>query len=220
MRPVLPSEVVGAAPSPVAPGGSTPGPPTSLWVLLTANLVPLAGVLLLGWDLGLVLLLYWAESAVILAFSLVKLALTAGWGALFLIPFFIVHAGIFMLVHLIFLVTLFVDEPQAGWPSMARDLLLALTAFVVSHGYSFWANFRRRGESFKGHGDVMGAFYKRIVVMHLTIIFGAFLTFALGSPVWALVLLIALKTGIDGGAHLWERRRHAAPVGTGPPTAS
>jgi hypothetical protein len=201
--------------------GGTEGPPTSLWVLLAANAVPLLGILFLGWDLGLVMLLYWAESAVILAFSLAKLAVTAGWGALFLVPFFVVHAGLFMVVHLVFLVVLFVDEPASGWLSLVRDLGLALVPFVVSHGYSFWANFRRRGESFTGHGDVMGAFYKRIVVMHLTIIFGAFLTFSLGSPVWAVVLLVALKTAVDAGAHLLERRRHGkGPALASAPTAS
>ncbi|HUR26148.1 MAG TPA: DUF6498-containing protein [Candidatus Thermoplasmatota archaeon] len=229
MAPVLPNEVVGAAPVPVPvpvpvaePDGPDPaeGPPASLWVLLAANLVPLLGVLLFGWDLGLVMLLYWAESAVILAFSLAKLAITAGWGALFLIPFFVVHAGLFMVVHLVFLVVLFVREPEAGWLSLARDLAIALAAFAISHGYSFWANFRQGGESFKGHGDVMGAFYKRIVVMHLTIIFGAFLTFSLGSPVWAVVLLVALKTAVDAGAHLLERRRHSKAAPADAPTTS
>src|SRR5687768_334661 len=85
--------------------------PSSVWVLVATNLLPLAGVLLFGWDLGLILLLYWAESAVILAFSLGKLALTAGVAALFLVPFFLVHAGGFMGVHLVFLLVLFVDRP-------------------------------------------------------------------------------------------------------------
>ncbi|MFA5943847.1 MAG: DUF6498-containing protein [Candidatus Thermoplasmatota archaeon] len=184
------------------------GTPASLWVLLAANGVPLIGVLFFGWDLGLVLLLYWAESAVLLFFSLVKLAITSGRAALALIPFFLVHAGLFMGGHLLFLLALFVEEPSGGWSALLRDIVLVLPVFVVSHGYSFFANFRRRGESFKGHGDVMAAFYKRIVVMHLTIIFGAFLTFGLGSPVWAVVLLVALKTGIDGVSHLRERKRH------------
>jgi Family of unknown function (DUF6498) len=215
MAQALEDEVVGEAPVPVVDDGQRTTPPTSLWVLVAANVVPLVGVLLFGWDLGLVLLLYWAESAVVLFFSLLKLAFTAGLGALFLIPFFIVHAGLFMGVHLVFLFALFVKEPAGGWMTLTRDVGIALLAFVVSHGYSFIANFRRRGESFKGNGDVMGGFYRRIVVMHLTIIFGAFLMVGLGSPVWALVLLVAIKTAADGGAHLWERRRHAKPAAVG-----
>lgn len=210
MRPVLPSEVVGAAPRVLpADHGGRQQLPSSLWVLVAANAVPLIGVLVLGWDLGLVLLLYWAESAVILAFSLAKLAATAGLAALFLVPFFMVHAGMFMGVHLVFLLALFVEEPARGWLSLARDMSIAWIALVLSHGYSFWANFRRRGESFNGHGEAMGAFYKRVVVMHLTILFGGFLTLGLGSPVWAVAMLVALKTGVDAWAHLLERRRHA-----------
>lgn len=194
--------------------------PSSLWVLLAANAIPLAGVLFFGWDLGLVLLLYWAESAVLLFFSLLKLAMTAGLAAVALIPFFMVHAGMFMGGHLVFLVAVFVEEPAEGWSSLVREIAWILPVFVASHGYSFWANFRRKGESYKGHGDVMAAFYRRIVVMHLTIIFGAFLIFGLGSPIWAVVLLVVLKTLADGWSHLWERRRNAPPLGTGPPSPS
>lgn len=220
----LPNERVGAAPVPVPPAVAEPSAdpmatPTSLWFLLAANLLPLVGVIAFGWDLFLVLLLYWAESAVILLFSLLKLPFTSGLGALFLVPFFLVHAGMFMGVHLLFLV-LFFGEGQP-WRSLARDVALVLVAFLVSHGHSFVANFRRKGESFKGHGDVMASFYKRIVVMHLTILFGGFLTMSLGSPVWAVVLLVALKTAVDAWAHLRERKRHATrSVPSAAPAAS
>jgi hypothetical protein len=193
----------------VVEGPPGQGPPTSLWVLLAANVVPLVGVLFFGWDLGLVLLLYWAESAVLLVFSLAKVAMTSGLGAFFLVPFFIVHAGMFMAGHLVFLLAIFVETPEGGWLALVREVAWVLPVFVASHGYSFASNFRRKGEAFKGQGDAMAAFYKRIVVMHLTIIFGAFLTVGLGSPVWGVVLLVALKTGTDAWAHLAERRRHA-----------
>jgi hypothetical protein len=47
--------------------------------------------------------------------------------------------------------------------------------------------------------------YRRIVVMHITIIFGGWFILALGAPAWALVLLVGLKTGVDLAAH---RREH------------
>lgn len=193
--------------------------PASVWVLVASNLVPLLGVLLLGWDLGLVLLLYWAESAVILAFSLAKLASTAGLAALFLVPFFMVHAGGFMAVHLVFLLTLFVDRPDAGWDSLAADLGLGLLALAASHGYSFWANFRRRRETYAKPQEVMTGFYGRVVVLHLTILFGGWVVLLLDEPAGALALLVLLKTAADVAAHLRERRRHppaAAPVQAAP----
>jgi hypothetical protein len=194
--------------------------PPSAWVLVFSNLLPLAGVLYLGWDLGLVLLLYWAESAVILAFSLAKLAMRAGLAAIALVPFFLVHAGGFMGVHLMFLLFLFVDV-DGGVPSVARELAWPLAVLALSHGFSFWANDRRKGEAYGKPQDVMGAFYARVVVMHLAIVFGGWIVALLGQPAGALVILVVLKTGIDLAAHLRERRRHAPADGEAPaPSAS
>ena len=178
-----------------------------LAALGAANLVPLLGVVAFGWDLGMVFLLYWAESAVILAFSLVKVALVARLGALFLIPFFLVHAGMFMGVHLVFLLTLFVDRPDAGWGALARDLAVGIAVLFASHLASFVANAVRRHERAANAQAVMAGFYARVVVMHLTILLGGFLTLALGSPRWALALLVVLKTAADAVAHLRERAK-------------
>ena len=49
--------------------------------------------------------------------------------------------------------------------------------------------------------------YGRMVVMHIAIIAGAFLTITLGSPLGLLVVLIALKTAIDVKLHLWEHKK-------------
>ena len=57
----------------------------------------------------------------------------------------------------------------------------------------------------------MGKPYGRVVVLHLTILFGGFGVQALGSPLWALLLLVVLKTGIDLAAHVREHRNAPAP---------
>jgi Family of unknown function (DUF6498) len=178
-----------------------------LLALVAANVLPLAGVLALGWDLGMVLLLYWAESAVVLAFSLVKVVLVGRLAALFLVPFFLVHAGIFMGVHLVFLLTLFVERPDTGWLPFARELLLGTAVLFASHLVSFVANTLRRGERPAKAQDVMTGFYRRVIAMHLTILGGGFLLVLLGSPAWALALLVVLKTGVDATAHMRERAR-------------
>jgi hypothetical protein len=49
--------------------------------------------------------------------------------------------------------------------------------------------------------------YSRVVVLHLTIIGGAFLVASLGTPLALLVLLILLKTAVDLRAHLREHRK-------------
>ncbi len=65
---------------------------------------------------------------------------------------------------------------------------------------------------------LMMAPYKRIVILHLTIIFGAGLTMFLGSPFWLLATLIVLKIVMDVRAHLQERKRFATGAGESPET--
>lgn len=202
-------------------------PKSTLTALLLANAIPLLGVAVWGWDLGLLLLLYWAESAVILAFSLVKVAATSGRAAFGLVPFFMVHAGMFMGGHLVFLLAIFVDRPAAGWASWADELGLGLAALLASHLVSFVVNFLRRDEraAVTRGQDVMAGFYGRIVVMHLTIIFGAMLVAIVGLRAMALVLLVVLKTVADVAGHVRERTKAAAhdaqpPAPPLPPTPS
>jgi hypothetical protein len=58
----------------------------------------------------------------------------------------------------------------------------------------------------------MGAPYARVVVLHVTIIFGAFVVAFLGSPIGALLVLVVLKAAFDLGLHLREHRAAAPPV--------
>ena len=53
----------------------------------------------------------------------------------------------------------------------------------------------------------MQAPYGRIVVLHLTILFGGGATMILGEPLVALILLIVLKTVIDVRAHIKSHRK-------------
>jgi hypothetical protein len=55
----------------------------------------------------------------------------------------------------------------------------------------------------------MMSVYGRVIVLHITIIGGAFVIAAFETPVAALVLLIGLKTALDLVLHL--RSHRAAP---------
>ena len=56
------------------------------------------------------------------------------------------------------------------------------------------------------------------MVLHLVVLGGGWVTLALGSPVGALVLLVALKTGFDLRAHLAERRKLSGTPVLPPPS--
>ncbi len=201
----------------------------SVVTLVVANLLPLAGVLFFGWSVFEVLVLFWAENVVIGAYDvlrmLVVLALRREGAMVALIPFFIVHYGLFCAGHAIFLVAGFAPGLATG--DLSRTLPAALTAgsfvipllaLVASHGISFLANFLWGGEWRRVDGKaLMGAPYPRIVVMHVTIIVGTMLVVAAGSPVAAVAFLVALKIGVDLAAHLREHRRLAAPAEAAPP---
>ncbi|MGH7887492.1 MAG: DUF6498-containing protein [Candidatus Binatia bacterium] len=226
----IPSTVTGQATAPCAEpleSGATEAdrdpvlaaPPASInslssLSLIAVNLLPLVGVMLFGWKLGNLMVLYWAESAVIGLWNSVKLAVVGKWAAFFVVPFFVGHFGGFMAGHFMFVYYLFVRDPGAAGPEpgvwqalfeLFTPLQSSIFSLFVSHGVSFFTNFIGRREYLGAKlKQQMAEPYKRIVVMHVTVIAGGFLTLALRTPEAALLLLIMLKTGADLRAHLRE----------------
>lgn len=180
--------------------------------LICANTIPLIGVLILQWNVGEIMLLFWAESAVIGFYNLLKMARIGQWATLFYGPFFIGHYGGFMAVHLLFIYGFFSNNLGSGTDidttRLFADFLTlspALIAFVISHGVSYYSNFLGRGEYLgREIAAQMGQPYKRIIIMHITIIFGGFLAMMFESALPALLLLILMKIMADLRGHLRE----------------
>lgn len=207
-------------------------------LLIGFNLVPLVGVLWWGWDLWIILVLYWVENGVVGAFNVLKIlraegAAPAGMrmtmngrpisqvarGAL--ASFFVVHYGMFWLGHGVFvpfalpLMAGGLAGPDVGMASADWGLVLVAAAgLAFSHGASFVLNYLRRGEyRLVSPGQLFLAPYGRLVILHMTIIFGGIVSIWIGSPIGALLVLIALKTVLDLFFHLREHRRATAPSG-------
>lgn len=208
--------------------------------LLAANTVPLFGVVFLGWDTFTIVLLYWTENVIIGFYNVLKMAFAAvphpaaHVGKLFLVPFFIVHYGGFTAIHGFFVLALFHKEqgpPMGGtsWPCclvfvqllfnvigymysvIPPQVRLAVLALFASHGVSFVQNYLLKGEYATAKGnELMSGPYGRVVVMHVAIIAGGFLTAAVGSPTPLLAVLIALKTILDVSLHNREHKKAAA----------
>jgi hypothetical protein len=187
----------------------------STLALIIANLVPVAGMIFLGWKLGDVMVLYWAESAVIGFFNLCKIAVIGHWMALLAGPFFVGHFGGFMTIHFLFIYTLFVNGSQGNNGSGGElaevaqlfiNLWPALAALFVSHAFSFFKNFLGRHE-YRGRTlkNQMTEPYSRIIFMHLVLIFGGGLTIILGELTPVLLIVIGLKIFFDVRAHLRQR---------------
>lgn len=192
---------------------------TSTRILVLANLIPLLGVLLAGWDIGDIMLLFWAESAIIGVFNLLKMWVIGRWSILFLGPFFTAHFGGFMVGHLLFIYAFFLSGIDGMDPTVSQvfadflGLWPALLGLTISHAISFQMNFLARREyENRTVNQQMSAPYKRIIIMHVTIIFGGFLTMVFETPLLALVLLIVLKIMVDVKAHIGEHRHESAPA--------
>lgn len=207
-------------------GRSNPG---ALVALCAANVVPLVGVLFFGWSAFSIAVLYWAETAVIGVFTVLKLLVSTdpkGPPRLFLAPFFCVHFGMFMFVHGVFLVFMLgvgALETHSG-PTEAVEhltmsltestgMLLALSGFFMSHGVSFVTNFLGAGE-FRTlpRQRIMFAPYPRVIVMHVSILLGGMLVTILGAPAVLVALLVVVKTVIDLRAHRRERAHVTGPM--------
>ncbi|CAN1541267.1 hypothetical protein MCEMSEM23_01772 [Rhabdaerophilaceae bacterium] len=199
----------------------------SLIMLVAANLVPLFGVLYLGWSVFDVLLLFWMENIVIGVFNVMRLGTRLVKmdepEILLLIPFFAFHYGLFTAAHGVFVMSLFGPKDIAGMVDgsasltgafttlaklLATDLgyAWALLGLVLSHGVSFVINFLGRGEYRQvSANQLMHGPYPRIVVLHCTIILGGMMVQALGAPVYAVIILVLVKIIVDAIAHLRER---------------
>jgi hypothetical protein len=210
--------------------------------LLAVNAVPLVGVLVFGWSLHALLIIYWLESGVIGALNVPKILLAAGSAVpgnfsatingrqvdlsgpaepraglhvyasnVPIAGFFLMHYGIFWIVHGVFVLSFPAFAPGSGVGGFSVvTVLLGVAGMVVSHAGSLLTNFVGREEyRATSPGIQMKEPYRRVIVLHLTIIFGAFGVAMLGVPLVALVLLVGLKTVADLYAHLKEHGRAA-----------
>jgi len=211
-----------------------------LIALLTANAVPLVGVLFFKWSAFGIVLLYWSENVVVGFYNILKIALVKvkepveHLGKLFMIPFFMVHFGGFTGIHGVFVLTMFGQSNgdfmhKTSWPChfafiqillnvireafsiMTPEMRLGLLALFGSHGVSFVYNYLIKGEYARTNPrKLMGAPYSRIFVMHIAIIVGGFALVALKSPVGLLLVLVVLKTFVDVKLHFYEHRKKGA----------
>jgi hypothetical protein len=196
----------------------------SLATLLVFNFIAVVGVLFWGWSSAFLLFTYWLESLAIGFFNLLKMKNAAelgdkkrlkGYtsngkvpskGKWWIILFFVSHYGVFMVVHLAFLL-IFIFGGVGGLERPDNLGMFFGQSFVffigvsVSHLVSYKVNYIGNEEYKKSNVvEMFGIPYKRIVPIHLAILFGAMF----GFPA---LVLIGLKTIIDVLGHLGERKR-------------
>ncbi|HEX5823731.1 MAG TPA: DUF6498-containing protein [Candidatus Limnocylindrales bacterium] len=233
---------------------------SSALVLVAFNVIPLIGVVFWGWNVATLLVLYWVENGIVGILNVPKMLLARGQpdpseGELRIngrvstsragmVVFFLIHYGIFWVVHGVFVFSLSAFAALTGGGSGAGAIQpvgpdgfggvfpgpidTAVTAgargpdlsavawgalgLAISHGASFVINFLGRREYLRiSAGRQMFAPYGRLVILHMAILLGAFVSLTIGSPIGALIVLVVLKTIVDLTLHL---REHGVPIGS------
>lgn len=201
----------------------------SALMLVLSNLAPLYGVTFLGWSLTMLMLLYWSESGIVAFFTVLKLiqakdnpkflrlnpkvasSAVEAKSKLAKVLFFVVHFGLFMLGHLIFIFILFFNSAAlAGDPfALGRQFLLNFAILFLGHAFSYGVNYLLRKEylTVKVDGLIWGA-YKRVIFMHLVIMGCGFLSFVAftNTPVVFMGFAVVLKIAADLWAHFKSHR--------------
>jgi len=207
--------------------------------LVVANAVPLVGVVGFGWDLHSLLVVYWLESAAVGVASVAKIrraegeddpgelpsislgdtpiASFVGRQRRHVIGFFVFHYGTFWIVHGAFVLAF-----PGVFPGLERASLRvvgpATVGLVAYHALSYRSTYVGRGEYERsGPVTLMIEPYRRVLVLHLTVLLGAVAVAAVGAPVGALVVMVLVKTALDLRAH---RHEHARARRRTPPTTT
>lgn len=178
--------------------------PLRLVLTLAFNAIPLAGVAFWGWSAFDLIFLYWLENVVIGVRTALMMLLSARFnglaGTLAITAFFMLHYGVFCLVHGLFVGAMFGNATG----SHPLEFVLPDPAIMIG----VWAIISWQSALLLLHvlsgdrtnaSDMMGWPYPRILVLHLTIIAGGFLLMWLNWPQAGVVLLAILKTLLDAG---------------------
>jgi len=221
----------------IVPGDIKINPP--LVTLLAANIITIALAILEGWDLAMVLFIYWAQSVIIGIFTVFTLffadtaALAADMGRsqkeaggnpvvseryvwfykATLAGFFALHYGLFHWGYY----SVIIDSAIFGTVDFTDNLIwVSCALFFFNHLYSYI--YHRTSERQDGVFITREFIqpYNRIIPMHLTIIFGSILVlvFSLaGIPATlpVLVLFLLLKTWMDIRLHIRKHRELTSP---------
>lgn len=198
----------------------------SIVVLILVNLIPILGVITMGWSPMEVLIIYWLETLVIGILNVFKMSLASledramNWMKFVMIPFFIIHFGIFVLVQGIFIIFVIPAVSGLGADDMGNNVFESLidqTVFGLwwpalvlfgSHLFSFFWNYIGKKEYHKISVDqLMFRPYSRVVMQQFIAIFGVMIAAATSSVVLIVTLVILAKTAIDVFAHFREHKK-------------
>jgi len=192
----------------------------SLGLHIFVNLIPIIGVLFFQWNVFFLMVLYWAENVIVGFMNVVKMVTKkflqkedAGRSD---IPFFMVHYGMFTLVHGVLVFILFGMRSQTGNFQITKSLQwiweqpgfwVAIAGLFLYHFVSFLVHFIHAEEfKYKTMDSLFWAPYQRVVILHVAVLLSAFFINKTGEMIWSLVILIVLKIFVDLVLHFYSHQ--------------
>lgn len=181
-----------------------------------SNIVPLIGVLLGYWSAFDIIFLYWFENIIIGLFTLFRMIIRPdnpgliAFIGLFGAAFFCVHYGFFTYGHGVFVASFFEEQLSSGSPSQSMDgnlfsvvtymlqqtgVQLTLIAMFIGHFIEYIVAYKNKQidafpvEMFKP--------YKRIIILHIAIIFGGFIATLFDNTLGVALVMIGMKVYYD-----------------------
>jgi hypothetical protein len=184
----------------------------SLWALIVSNLIVIVWALIEGWQLAVIIWIYWSQSVtigVLWFFKILTLkefstkdctindkAFEATTGIKnYIALFFLAHYGFFHFGYAFFL---FIELK----PVRPGPILFMAGLFLVYQCFSFFYNRKWEVKRKPNIGKMMCFPYARIIPMHVIILFGGILP---GGKI-ILALFMLLKTFADVLMHVMEKK--------------
>jgi hypothetical protein len=182
--------------------------------LAISNIVPLIGVLLGYWNAFDIIFLYWLENIIIGIVALIRITISpdsegkAAGKNIFIAFFFCLHYGFFTYGHGIFVASFF-EEQLVGSQQIADQNIVSIAYFMLTQQAvqltiiaMFLAHlidliFAYQSRKIAPAQQEMFKPYKRIIVLHMTIIFGGFLATAFDNTLGIALVMIGLKIFYD-----------------------
>lgn len=186
------------------------------WAAFIVDIIPFYAVIVLGWGAAPLVFLYWFENLVIGAITVARM-IVAGIGkgsrgiksALFTVPFFTIHYGMFCLGHgigLLALQSLQTDMPDVpvspdkageivGYAATAGPGVLTFVSIIFAFNVFLfvWDYIGKREFLDSSPSEEMFAPYGRIVLLHVALFAGMFALIQFGEPMLGVLSLIILR---------------------------
>jgi hypothetical protein len=199
---------------------------SSTWLLIFSNLIVIFFAIVDNLSAVEVLWIYWIQSVIIGVFNFIKIIslkefTTTGFrrGGSELPPtnaakistaiFFLIHYGFFHFVYAIFLGSFSGMTGTNSTGSSGNYLLFTSLIFFLSYLIEYIQSSRTQPEVIPNLGVLMFAPYFRIIPMHMTIIFGGFISvigeiLSVNIDLAIIILFVGIKTFVDLLSHTFD----------------